>query len=99
MQSEKNRYFIELQPEGEPVPRYRENETRRQQATQFVAMIHEWLKEKELESKVSDMVITALGQVQITCEADVIGMLRHHEEQNIATIRQASAYIGNIGRW
>jgi hypothetical protein len=99
VQGEKNRYFIELQQEGEPVPRHREAEIRRQQATQFVAMIHEWLKEKELENKVSDMAITALGQVQITCEADIIGMIRREEEDNIAAIRQASAYIGHIGRW
>ena len=100
MDGEKNRYFIELQPEtGDPVPRYQETETRRIQATQFIAMISEWLKEKELENKVSDLAITALGQVQITCEADIIGMLRREEEENIAAIRHASAFINNLGRW
>lgn len=100
MQGEKNRYFIELQPEiGDPVPRHMETETRRLQATHFIAMIHEWLKEKELENKVSNLAITALGQVQITCEADIIGMLRYEEEENIAAIRQASAYINALGRW
>jgi hypothetical protein len=100
VQGEKNRYFIELQPEtGDPVPRYQEAETRRHQATQFIAMIHDWLREKELENKVSDLAITALGQVQITCEADIIGMLRRDEEENIAAIRQASLYINNLGRW
>jgi len=99
MQGEKNRYFIELQPEGAPVPRYQEVETRRQQAAQFITGLYQWLKEKELDAKVSDMAITALGQVQITCEADIIGLIRHQEEDNIAAIRQAAAYVGNMARW
>ena len=74
MNSEQHRYFIELMPEsGDPLPRWRETEARRQQAALFVETFGEWLKEQELDTKVSTLAITALGQVQITCEAEIIG--------------------------
>ena len=98
MTRDQNRYFIELLPEGEPVPRNLEAEKRREQAAHFVAALHNWLHEKNLNDKVSAMAITALGQVQITCEADIISRIRHQEEPNIAAIRQGSSYIESLGK-
>lgn len=98
MKSETHRYFIELQPAGgPPVPRWRETEVRREQAAQFISEIGDWLREVDLQDKVKNMAITALGQVQITCEADVISQIRHHDEMNIVTIRPA-AYHAHLGR-
>ena len=86
-----NRYFIELQPaDGPPVPRWRETEARREQAASFISAIHDWLKREALESKVAAIAMTALGQVQITCEAEVINQIRHQDEMNIAAIRRGA---------
>ena len=99
MSGHHKRYFIELQPKGEDVPRNREAEQRRQQAAVFIDSLNEWLKTNDLNSKVSAMAITALGQVQITCEADVIGKIHTQEEDHIATIRHGAAYVEGISRW
>jgi len=97
---EKGRYFIELQPiDGEPMPRQRETELRREQAAHFIMQIGDWLHREALESKVAHMAITALGQVQITCEADIIQHLRHQDEERIAAIRYGAMYVETMGRW
>jgi hypothetical protein len=102
MCGELNRYFIELQPaDGMAVPRHRETESRRALAAQFLETVGGWLREHALIDKVSTMAITALGQVQITCEADVINHIRNDEELNIATIRQSSMLVesASSNRW
>ena len=99
MRGTHKRYFIELQPNGQEVPRNREAALRREQAASFIQDLNEWLKSNELDSKVSTMAITALGQVQITCEADVIGKIHTQEEDLIATIRPGAAYVEGISRW
>jgi hypothetical protein len=100
MYKEKHRYFIELYPDnGTPVPRWRETEVRCQQAMHFMAEIGAWLKREELENKVAAMAVTALGQVQITCEAEVIGHIRSYGETNIAVIRPAAQFSENLGRF
>jgi hypothetical protein len=94
----KNRYFIELQMEASEsdVPRSREAEIRRAQAAQFIDQLAVWLHEQELKDKVASMAITALGQVQITCEQDIISKLRGDENLNIAAIRQGASLIDSI---
>ncbi len=88
MCGELKRYFIELQPtDGVAVPRHRETELRRSLATQFLETVTEWLRENDLADKVAAMAVTALGQVQITCEADVINQIRNHDDLNVAMIR------------
>jgi hypothetical protein len=100
MCGELNRYFIELQPvDSTSVPRHRETELRRALATQFLETVGEWLREKELSDKVATMAITALGQVQITCEPDVINHIRNHEDLHVAAIRQSSILMDNTARW
>jgi hypothetical protein len=99
MKNDTRRYFIELQPAaGPPVPRWQETELRRQQATRYIAAISEWLKKSSLNDKVATMAVTALGQVQITCETDVIDQLRDYDDMSIAVIRPGVAYNANIGR-
>jgi hypothetical protein len=94
------RYFIELQPKsGEPIPRFREAEIRREQAADFIAQMSEWLRREALEGKVSSMAITALGQVQIICEADVINHLCEDEETHIAAVRHGAMFIESMTRW
>ncbi len=100
MCGELKRYFIELQPvDNEPVPRYRETESRRAVAYQFLEIVSKWLDEHALADKVATMAITALGQVQITCEADVINQIRNHEDLNVAAIRQGAMLSENAMRW
>ena len=96
---EKNRYFIELQMDSESeIPRNREAEIRRAQAAQFIDQISMWLHEQELNDKVASMAITALGQVQITCEQGIISRLREDDTLQIATIRQGGSLAESIQR-
>jgi hypothetical protein len=100
MTRDHRRYFIELQPkDGAPVPRHREAEVRREQAAQFISSIGEWLHREALEGKVASMAITALGQVQIICDSDIINHLRVDDETRIAAIRNSAMYVENMGRW
>jgi len=97
--SDHHRYFIELQPDGvDPVPRHREDALRRQQAFQFIASIYDWLKQNALDNKVSDLDVTAFGQVRITCEADVIARIGGEEDLHIASIRPSAMYVEGMGR-
>lgn len=103
MNRETHRYFIELEPKENTAPqenvtRAMENELRRQQAAEFVSSFGEWLRREALENKVANLAITVLGQVQITCEADVIHHIRDQEELPIASIRQGAVYADHLGR-
>ena len=94
---EKRRYFIELQPtEGEAPSRRHATEQRREQAAQFISKIHTWLERVDLQDKVAAMAVTAMGQVHIICDADIISHLRHHDESAIAVIRPAAALAGHL---
>jgi hypothetical protein len=95
-----HRYFIELQPtDSEPVPRSREAETRREQAVLFIAALYNWLKNHDLDGKVSDMDVTAFGQVRITCDAAIITRMRDEDELSIAAIRPGAMYVEGMNRW
>jgi hypothetical protein len=99
MPNNKNRYFIELQLDADAgIPRNREAEVRRAQAAQFIDQIALWLHEQELNDKVTSMAITALGQVQITCEQDIIGLLREDDKLQIAAIRQGATLADSVYR-
>ena len=94
------RYFIELQPKNGPVPpRWQEAEVRREQATSFIAEIGEWLRREALENKVAAMAVTALGQVQIICEADIISQIRASSDASIVAIRPGASLAENFGRF
>jgi hypothetical protein len=94
------RYFIELQPvEGETVPRHQETAKRRELAAQFLKNVGLWLHQHEMADKVSEMAITALGQVQMTCVPDVINHIRHYDDLNIANIRQGAVPVELQPRW
>jgi hypothetical protein len=95
----KNRYFIELQMGADAdVPRHREAAVRRAQAALFIDQLAQWLHEKELNAKVTSMAITALGQVQITCEQDIIAYLRSNDNLPIAAIRQSATLAESVSR-
>lgn len=101
MCGELNRYFIELQLDGAaPVPRSRETALRRASAAQFLQKIGAWLEQHDLHDKVAAMAITALGQVQITCEAEIINHIRDEDALNIAAIRQSVPFFDAAAlRW
>ena len=100
MYGQQKRYFIELQPDSAiTLPRNQELEIRRQMAAAFIETIAARLKIEELVDKVSMMAVTALGQVQITCESDVITLIRNQDSREIAAIRQGLLFADNIGRW
>jgi hypothetical protein len=102
MNHDHHHYFIELQPAGvAPIPRNREAEARREQAVLFIATIYDWLKNHDLNDKVSEMDVTALGQVRITCDAEIIHRIRGEDALSIAAIRPGAMYVegmGQIGR-
>ncbi len=59
------------------------------------------MQNHDLGDKVSDMDITAFGQVRITCEAEIINRMRDEDELSIACIRPGAMYVegmGQIGR-
>lgn len=100
MLGQKNRYFIELQPNNtQPVPRYLETEIRRKLATEFIQAIHEWLKDQDMENRVYAMAITALGQVQITCDPEILHQIRNQEIMEIASVRQGSLLNEKFSRF
>lgn len=100
MLQDKRRYFIELHLDGrEDIPRRHEAGIRRAQAEQFIGQISDWLHQEEtLESKVSSIAITAMGQVLITCDQEVISRLRENEGLNIAAIRSGTPLTESIQR-
>ena len=99
MSNDTCRYFIELQPEaGPPVPRYQETELRRAQALRFITAIRQWLQQLDISNKVATLAVTAFGQIQITCESDIISHLPNYDDMSIAVIRRGSDFAGNFGR-
>ncbi|MDR3425470.1 MAG: hypothetical protein P4M13_10450 [Alphaproteobacteria bacterium] len=99
MQHDQHRYFIELQINFEDdVPRNREAEVRRAQAAQFIDHVSRWLQDQSLNDKVASIAITALGQVQMTCEEDVMNRLQEDEKQNIAIVRRSASLAESIQR-
>ena len=100
MSTDLHRYFIELHPKsGTAVPRHQESASRREQAADYILHISAWLRREDMESKVASMAITALGQVQIICDAEIISQLRHEDETHIAAIRNGAMFVDSMGRW
>ncbi len=99
MRSERRRYFIELHPEATGLPRCKEDEARREQAARFVRELGDWLRREALDDKVAAMAITAFGQVQIICAADVMDHIRHQDDPAIAVIRPGACFVETMGRW
>jgi hypothetical protein len=97
MYCDHHRNFIELQPQG-PVPRHSEDAARRAQALHFMTSIYDWLKRHALDDKVSNVDVTAFGQIRITCEAGVISRLRGDGDMHIAAIRPGAIYVEGMGR-
>jgi hypothetical protein len=99
MREDKRRYFIELQMEGgKPVPRKQEAQVRRAQAAQFIGQISKWIEEQELNDRVASMAVTALGQVLITCEQDIIIRIQEDDTLNIAAVRSSTTLTDSIQR-
>jgi len=92
-----HRFFIELQAQGH-VPRHSEDAARREHALRFITSIYDWLKRHALSDKVSDMDVTAFGQICITCDTDVINRIRDEDDLHIAAIRPSAAYVEGMGR-
>lgn len=100
MANDRHRYFIALQPkDGVAMPRNRETEMRREQAAHFISHIGEWLRREALEDKVASMAITAMGQVQIICDTEIINHIRNEDAANIAAIRSGAMFVESMGRW
>ncbi len=83
---------------GETVSRRHEAEVRRAQASQFVSQISQWIQEQALDDKVASIAITALGQVLITCEKDIISRIQEDDSLTIANIRSGATLAGSVQR-
>jgi len=51
-----------------------------------------------LKDKVASIAVTALGQVLITCEQDIISRMRDKENLNIAAIRAGATLADSVQR-
>src|SRR5262249_46485420 len=87
------RYFIELQVSADPgAPRFLKDEIRRHQAIEFARVIGEWLKDNELQREVTDLSVTALGQIMIVCTPQVINLIREQDIWAVAHIRSSDQF-------
>lgn len=99
MRRERHLYFLELRDDiAAPVPRSREAELRRAHAVEATIAIGEWLRRMDLADKVSSLAATAMGQVLITCEADVIGLMLREECVPVIMVRNGASYVENLGK-
>jgi hypothetical protein len=88
-----SRYFIELQVTTDPdAPRFLKDEIRRHGAIEFARVIGEWLKDNDLQGEVSDLSVTALGQIMIVCTTQVINLIRAQDIWAIAHIRSSDQF-------
>lgn len=91
-----SRYFIELHVTTAPdAPRLLVDEIRRHSAIEFVRVIGEWLKDNSMEKEVSDLTVTALGQVMVVCSRSVIDLIREQDIWAIAHIRSSDQFDGH----
>jgi hypothetical protein len=91
-----NRYFIELQVTADPdAPRFLKDEIRRHSAIEFARVIGEWLKDNDLQGEVSDLSVTALGQIMIVCTQQVINLIREQDIWAVAHIRASDQFNEN----
>lgn len=99
MSNDKHRYFIELQTGLDcGASRAQETEIRRAAAEKFIGNVLRWLEEHDMNDKVAHLAVTALGQVHITCERDIIDKLRDDEGEEIVAIRQGLPLTESIQR-
>jgi hypothetical protein len=91
-----SRYFIELQVTTDPgAPRFLKDELRRHNAIEFARVIGEWLKDNELQHEVSDLSVTAMGQIMIVCTPQVINLIREQDIWAVAHIRSSDQFNEN----
>lgn len=97
---ERHLYFLELRDEtsSSSAPRCQEASLRRAQALEAIIAISEWLKRVEFQDKVSSLAATALGQVVMTCEADVISLMLREECVPVIAVRNGATYVENLGK-
>jgi hypothetical protein len=87
------RYFIELHVTIDPeASRAAQDQTRRHQAIEFVRVITEWLRDNSMSKDVSDLSVTAMGQVMIVCTRPVIDMIREQDVWAVAHIRSSDQF-------
>lgn len=87
------RYFVELQVTTDPdAPRFLKDEIRRHGAIEFARVIGEWLKDNGLQGEVTDLSVTALGQIMIVCTPQVINLIREQDIWAIAHIRSSDQF-------
>lgn len=97
---ERHLYFLELRDDtsSSSMPRFQEASLRRAQALEAIIAIGEWLKRMDFQDKVSSLAATALGQVLITCEADVISLMLREEFVPVVAVRNGAAFVENLGK-
>lgn len=88
-----SRYFIELHVAVDhEASRVAQDQNRRHQAIEFVRIVSEWLRDNKMEKEVSDLSVTAMGQVMIVCTRPVIDMIREQDIWAIAHIRSSDQF-------
>ncbi|MBI3418861.1 MAG: hypothetical protein HY053_01835 [Proteobacteria bacterium] len=88
-----SRYFIELQVPSDPeAPRFLQDQLRRHHAIEFVRIVGEWLKDNGLHKEVTEMSVTALGQIMVVCTRQVIDLIREQDIWAVAHIRSSDQF-------
>jgi len=96
-----SRFFIELHVNGgRETSRAILDHLRRQQALEFTQIVGEWLRDHGLGEDVSNLSVTAMGQVMIVCTPRVIDQIRDQDVWGIAHIRSSDQFskLNRIGK-
>lgn len=87
-----NHYFIELLQDLAPgLSSGAMVAARQERARDFVAELRRWLESEALSDDVSDLKVTALGRVMMTCAPMVVDWLADMDHPDVVAISLSSA--------
>lgn len=88
---EHNHYFIELLQDLAPgLSSGAMVAARQERARDFMGELHSWLEKNNLSAHVSDVKVTALGRVMMTCNPAVVDWLTDMDHPDIVSISLSS---------
>lgn len=89
---EHNHYFVELLQDLAPgLSSGAMVVARQERARDFVAELRRWLETESLSEDVSDLKVTALGRVMMTCSPVVVDWLADMDHPDVVSISLSSA--------
>ena len=87
-----NHYFIELLQDLSPgLSSGAMVQARQERARDFVAELRRWLETEAISDDVSDLKVTALGRVMMTCAPGIVDWLADMDHPDVVSISLSSA--------